>query len=107
MECKEVQKKIQDFIADELDNKDILAFIEHIRHCPDCKEELSIEFLVVTGLQRLDSAEAFDLQKELTDKINMSEESAKLHLKMSRISFLLLIFMAVLVGYFISAFFYA
>ena len=106
MECKEVQKKIHNFINDELDSKETLAFIEHIHKCPNCKEELSIEFLVVTGLQRLDSAEAFDLQKELTDKISNSEEQAKWRLKMSRVSILLVIFLAVLAGYFVSTLFY-
>lgn len=106
MECKEVQKNIQSFINDELDSKEALSFIEHIRKCPDCKEELSIEFLVVTGLQCLDSAEAFDLQQELMDKIKNSEEKAKWRVKMSRISILLVIFLAVLAGYFVSTLFY-
>lgn len=107
MECKEVQKNIHSFINDELDSKDCLAFIEHIRNCPNCKEELSIEFLVVTGLQRLDDAEAFDLQKELTEKIKTNEENALQRKKMSRIGFLLIIFAAVLAGYYLSMLFYA
>ncbi len=106
MECKEVQKNIHNFINDELDSKDCLAFIEHIRKCPVCKEELSIEFLVVTGLQRLDDAEAFDLQKELNDKINNNEANALQRKKMSRIGFLLIILLAVVAGYYVSMFFY-
>ena len=106
MECKEVQKNIHSFINDELDSKDCLAFIEHIRKCPNCKEELSIEFLVVTGLQRLDDAEAFDLQKELTEKIKKNEENAMQRKKMSRIGFLFIIFIAILAGYYLSMFFY-
>ena len=85
---------------------DCLAFIEHIRKCPVCKEELSIEFLVVTGLQRLDDAEAFDLQKELNDKINNNEANALQRKKMSRIGFLLIILLAVVAGYYVSMFFY-
>lgn len=106
MECKEVQKKIHNFIDDELDSKESLDFIEHIRNCPNCKEELSIEFLVITGLQRLDSAEAFDLQKELNDKIKTNEENAMKRRKMSRIGFLFIIFLAVVAGYYISMLFY-
>ncbi len=106
MECKEVQKKIHSFIDDKLDSKDSLAFIEHIRNCPNCKEELSIEFLVITGLQRLDSAEAFDLQKELNDKIKVNEENALQRRKMSRIGFLFLVFLAVVAGYYVSMLFY-
>ena len=107
MECKEVQKNIHSFINDELDSKDCLAFIDHIRKCPTCKEELSIEFLVVTGLQRLDDAEAFDLQKELTEKIKNNEENALQRKKMSRIGFLFIIFLAVVAGYYVSMLFYA
>lgn len=106
MECKEVQRKIKNFIEDDLESREMLTYIEHIRNCPDCKEELSIEFLVVTGLQRLDSAESFDLQNELEDKIRTNEETALQKIKMSRIVFLLAIFAAVVAGYFISTFFY-
>ena len=106
MECKEVQKNIHNFINNKLDSKDCLAFIEHIQKCPNCKEELSIEFLVVTGLQRLDDAEAFDLQKELTEKIKTNEENALQRKKMSRIGFLFVIFLAVVAGYYLSMFFY-
>lgn len=106
MECKEVQKKIHSFLNDELDSKESLAFIEHIRNCPDCMEELSIEFLVITGLQRLDSAEAFDLQKELNEKIKTNEENALQRRKMSRIGFLFIIFLAVIAGYYVSMLFY-
>lgn len=107
MECKEVQKKIHKFLNDELDSNENLAFIEHIRTCPDCWEELSIEFLVITGLKRLDSAEAFDLQRELNAKIETSKENALWHKKMSRIGFLFLIFLAIVAGYFVSTFFYS
>lgn len=106
MQCKEVQKQIHKFINDELDSKECLMFTEHIHNCPECKEELSIEYLVVTGLQRLDKAEAFDLQKELTDKIKTNEENARWRIKMSRIMFLCAIFLAVVAGYFISTLFY-
>lgn len=106
MECKEVQKKIHSFIDDKLDSKESLAFIEHIRSCPNCKEELSIEFLVITGLQRLDDAEAFDLQRELEDKIKTNEENALHRKKMSRIGFLFIIFLAVVAGYYVSMLFY-
>ena len=106
MECKEVQKNIHNFINNELDSRDCLAFIEHIRKCPGCMEELSIEFLVITGLQRLDDAEAFDLQKELNHKIKSNEENALQSKKMSRIGFLFIIFLAVVAGYYISMLFY-
>ncbi len=106
MECKDIQKKIHSFIDDELDSKESLAFIEHIRKCPNCMEELSIEFLVITGLQRLDDAEAFDLQKELDEKIKTNEENALWRNKMSRVGILFVIFLAVVAGYFVSTLFY-
>ena len=107
MECKEVQKNIHSFIDGKLESKECLAFIEHIRKCPDCMEELSIEFLVITGLQRLDDAEAFDLQKELTERIKSNEENALQRKKMSRIGFLFIIFLAVVAGYYVSMLFYS
>lgn len=57
------------FLQDELSGKELEDFIEHIEGCPECKEELSIQFLVSEGLERLEAGNNFNLQKALENKL--------------------------------------
>lgn len=104
--CKEIQKQIHPFIEGKTDSKETLAFIKHVKKCPDCMEELSIEFLVYEGLHRLDSASAFDLNKELADKINKAEEKAKSAIFSSVVFMIFAVLVAIFAGYLISTLFY-
>ena len=70
MDCKEEEKLIPPFLQDDLYGKDLEDFIEHIETCPDCKEELSIQFLVAEGLERLEAGNNFNLQKALEIKLD-------------------------------------
>lgn len=69
MDCKEAEKKIPSFLQDELDGSRLEEFVEHVEHCPECKEELSIQFLVAEGLERLEEGNNFNLQEELHMKL--------------------------------------
>lgn len=69
MGCKEVQKNIQAFLEDKLEGRELSAFLQHVEECGECREELSIQYLVLEGMQRLEMGSAFDLQKELEQKI--------------------------------------
>ena len=55
MNCKEAGTKIVPFIKDEISNTDLDDFMMHIRHCPDCREELEIYYTVQVGIENLDS----------------------------------------------------
>ena len=46
MDCKEIQKMIPRFIQEDLENREIQAFVEHISQCEECREELDIQYLV-------------------------------------------------------------
>jgi len=72
MDCKDEEKMIPVFLQDELDIKVLNQFIEHIDECPECMEELSIQFLVAEGLERLEAGNNFNLQKALTTRITDS-----------------------------------
>ncbi len=70
MTCKEAEKMIPDFLEDELETEDLREFLEHVDRCKDCTEELSIQFLVLEGLARLESGNVFDLQNELKVRVD-------------------------------------
>ncbi len=85
MDCKEAEKRIPPFLQDELDGAELEEFIDHVENCPECKEELSIQFLVTEGLERLEDGNNFNLQKELVMKLADAEHHISLHRTLWRI----------------------
>ena len=69
MNCKDAEKKIPYFLQDELDGRELEEFIGHVESCPECREELSIQFLVAEGMERLERGSNFNLQEELLAKL--------------------------------------
>lgn len=69
MDCKETRKNINRFIEDGLEDNDLAQFIKHISECEECKEELSIQYLVTTGMKQLEEDSAFDLYGDLKEKM--------------------------------------
>ncbi len=65
LDCKEYEKMIPEFLNDELDGNSMEKFIAHIENCPECMEELSIQFLITEGMNRLEQGNTFELKKEL------------------------------------------
>ena len=64
MDCKEAEKAIAGFVENKLKDDTMEAFIAHTRTCPDCMEELSIQYLVAVGMSRLEEGGTFDLGGE-------------------------------------------
>ena len=78
MECKKAVKMIKRFMDDDLSIDEMRDFIEHIENCEECKEELTIEFLVSEGLKRLEGGNVFDLNKELNSRLSTSRRDLKM-----------------------------
>lgn len=72
----DVQKWIMPFIYNELDLKELEMFIHHIHSCPDCREELEVYYVLVSGMRQLDEDKelSMDFHKDLMDLLNESEE---------------------------------
>lgn len=65
LDCKDYEKLIPDFLADKLDSETAEKFIAHIETCKECMEEVSIQFLITEGMNRLEQGSTFELAKEL------------------------------------------
>lgn len=105
MNCIECKKRIKEFLDDSLNAKKSIEFIDHVRHCDECMEELSIEFLVTEGLKRLDTATSFDLESELDDKLNKAYAKAGFYKNFLFISGVIIAILAFLLGVFLSTMF--
>ena len=78
-ECKEFEKLIPGFIGRKLDFPTLKRFYEHWERCGECREELSIQFLVAEGMQRLEDGNAFDLQSELRERLDETRRKIKVN----------------------------
>ena len=77
MDCKELQKIIPLFLNNELKGKKLIQFLRHIDGCEECKEELTIQYLASEGIARLEEGKTFDLERELTEYIEMTLKKQK------------------------------
>ena len=72
MTCQEAEKLVVPYIKDELSPMELEEFIDHIKNCPNCREELEIHYMVDVGLKKLDQADGTydivgDLKRKLAD----------------------------------------
>lgn len=85
MNCKEAEKIIPYFLQDDLDGRDLAEFVEHIDECPECMEELSIQFLVAEGMEQLEKGNSFNLQEALHYKLAEADDKIRLNRILRRI----------------------
>lgn len=71
MNCQNAQSMVLNFINNKLDKEETKAFIEHVRDCKDCWEELEIYYVMLVGLKQLDGGEelAADFRKKLQNEV--------------------------------------
>ncbi len=79
MDCKEFEKMIPAFVANNLEYKDLKKFLNHAENCAECQEELTIQVLVSEGMARLEEGSAFDLQQELKYRLDEAERGIRVH----------------------------
>ena len=95
MDCKDFQKLIPGFLGDELDNYYLESFLGHIDSCKNCKEELTIQFLIDTGIQRLEDGSTFNLTSELKSTINDAWLRLRMRKRLLKTAFLLQVMVVV------------
>lgn len=78
MNCKDFIKIMPQFIDESMDESDYDDFVNHVKECPACKDELEIHYMIQVGLERIetDSGKSFDIPKELESQLIRYEERA-------------------------------
>lgn len=85
MTCKEIEKQIPLFLSNSLEEDKLAEFVNHIKKCRDCEEELAIQYLSIEGLARLEEGASFSLDDELEYKINQAEHKVKIGHRVDKI----------------------
>ena len=78
MDCKNFERQIPAYFEDKLDGKELEVFIHHIMQCENCMEELTIQYLIAEGMQRIEDGSNIDIQKEISQKIVMTLKRVKI-----------------------------
>ena len=60
MNCREAQQLMSSFIEDKMDEETLEAFIDHVRSCPSCYDDLEVYYMVMSGIRQLDEEEDAD-----------------------------------------------
>ena len=63
-------EQIPDFFQDQLEDSELEEFLRHYDSCNDCRDELSIQYLIHEGLARVESGTAFNFDREMTEYVD-------------------------------------
>ena len=77
--CKEATKMVVPYINRLLGDRDLRSFVEHVKECPDCREELETYYIVYKGLMQLDEKE--ELPMNIIEALNEDLDISNLHLR--------------------------
>lgn len=70
MTCMEAEKMVVPYMKDELSPTELEDFLDHIKTCDNCREELEIHYMVDVGLKKLDEADGtYDIVGDLKRKV--------------------------------------
>ena len=73
MNCQEAQRLVMPYTQDELTDRELEEFLEHVETCPACQEELEIYFMVSLGLRQLDEGSgSFNMKQEMEEALDLS-----------------------------------
>ena len=76
MDCKRVMELMTQFINEQLDAEDVQAFLDHIDSCPECREELEVNYSLMTAMKQLD--EDIDLSDDYIAELDQKIETCYL-----------------------------
>lgn len=79
MDCKTVQQNIMPYIERKLSDRETEEFIEHVRGCEACSEELEVYFTIYYALEQLDKEDhdIYNIKEVLKKDLAQAEERVK------------------------------
>ena len=76
MDCKTAQSLVIPYINDQLSDEELENFLDHLKHCKECYEELEIYFTIHYALQKLDEdgKVSFNIQYMLRENLKTARK---------------------------------
>lgn len=84
--CREIISMIPDYLNNNLSDRQLEKFLEHIRHCSSCYEELETNFMVDRTVRYLDKPGSADTSFDLKPLLRRDLEKKEKQLKEKKIS---------------------
>ncbi len=78
MKCETALSEIDAYINGELNRRELEKFIEHVKNCPSCYDELEMHYTISEGIRYLeeDRTEAYNIPKML--KMDLEKKETKI-----------------------------
>lgn len=77
MNCKDAEKLIPSFLVKQLNSRELNQFLLHVEECPECMEELTIQYLVMIGTSLIEEGRSFNLRKALSELLSEARAKVK------------------------------
>ena len=90
MKCEEALLKIDAYINDSLSCKETEEFLEHIRECPECYDELETYYTISVGTKYLENENmgSYNIPRMLKENLREKENQKKAAADKNNILFL-------------------
>lgn len=101
MTCLEAQSNIMGFIDKKLPDDKVTEFVRHVKHCPNCMEELEIHYTLIVGMRELDNNKELstNFKKDLENELNKWDNKVK-KVKRFKISTFSVVFVGIVIMFF-------
>ncbi len=101
VDCKTVQQWSNLYIENRLPEEHLPAFLVHVKQCPVCREDLMVNYSILTALSQLSNNEDFSESyvHEMEEKMAESEARLKRIKKSARNLRILIVLLCVCVGF--------
>lgn len=102
MTCLEAQSNIMAFIDKKLPDDKVTDFVRHMKHCPNCKEELEIHYTLIVGMRQLDNNRELstNFKNDLENELNKWDNKVK-KVKRFKISSFSIVFVSIVIFLFV------
>lgn len=84
MKCADALSKIDDYIANRLSSRELEEFLEHVKSCRECYDELEIHYIISVGTKYLEEEDPKSynipcmLKEDLLEKEKMLKKRREL-----------------------------
>lgn len=81
MDCKEAEQYVQPYIDGTMGDRELGAYLQHVRSCPACRRNLQIYFSICYLLQYVGQDEkgdlSYDMRKTLEEDMRKNERALR------------------------------